>query len=267
MNKVLLASVLAGLAVATPSLKALLPADAARAREVLCRTGARWTSEEERAALARRLAEAGVEMDPAAFAGLRFALAAGAALALLPFLFLGMDFFWLASLAPLAYFAPNLWLNEKASDRRSAVRLSLADFSVLFSTALSAGADAVTALREAARGVGGPLAQEVERALGEHAVGRDLADALREMAERCNVDELRALVRVISQSHRYGSPLAAAVREHAAQMRMVRRYEVMEAAGKLSVKITVPVLFFILVPVMLALGYPAAVRLLEVFGF
>ncbi|WP_338835913.1 type II secretion system F family protein [Neomoorella thermoacetica] len=267
MNQIALASVFAALAILTPSLKNILNFDSRQVRETLCRTGLKWVSEDERTSLARKLAQAGLEMDPAYFAGLRLALVAGAIVLLLPLMAFGLDFFWLVLLAPLLYFVPNMWLNEKAGDRKSAIRLSLADFSVLFSTALSAGADLPLALTEAARSVGGPLAEEVGRVMRDYRVGKNLADALEEMAERCDVDELRALARVIVQSYRYGAPLAEAMKSHAAQMRMVRRYEIMEAAGKLSVKITVPILLCMLVPVMMTIGFPAVVKLMEAFNF
>lgn len=265
MDIALAVAMTASAAVLVPALKRAWPEKEVEPKKLLCRTGLKWSSEEDRNALARKLAQAGIEEPPEWFAGLRIALPAGFALLCLPLLILGLDFFWVVFLAPVLYLLPGIWLNGKIDARKSAVKLSLSDFSVLLSTALAAGADPATALREAGESIGGPLGQEVRRVLQEHAVGRSLTDALTDMAERVDVDELRALVRTIVQAYRYGAPLAETMRAHAEQMRTVRRFEVMEAAGKLTVKMTVPVLIFMLLPCLIALGYPAGVALLRAF--
>jgi len=262
-----IAALLAAGAVVTPALAKTITMDKDKMREVLCRTGVKLVSEEERGEIGRKLAEAGLHnISPDWFAGLRWALAGGFAALCLPLLLFGLDFFWVVFFAPVLYFLPGVWLNSRISKRKSQIRLSLADFSVLFSTALSAGADIVLALEEAARCVGGPLAEEVDRALREYRTGQSMSDALISMADRCNVDELRSLVRVVVQSYRYGAPLAESMHSHAEQMRTVRRFEVMEAAGKLTVTMVIPVLLFMLLPSMLVLFYPAIVQLMEAFG-
>lgn len=261
-----LAAIAAAGAVAVPAVVRQKVADRKDFREMLCRTGVRWASGDERTAIELKLAQAGVEERPEWFAGLRIVLAAGFAILCLPLLILGLDLFWVIFLAPFLYFAPNMWLSRRIEARKSAVRLSLPDFSVLLSTALAAGADAPTALREAAEGVGGPLEKEIGRALREHDLGRSLTDALAEMAERVDVNELRALVRTIVQAYRYGTPLAEAMRAHAEQMRTVRRFEIMEAAGKLTTKLIAPVMVFMLLPCMVSIFYPAAVHLMKAFN-
>ena len=268
MDAALAASLLAAGAVAAPALARSVRVERERVHEVLCRTGVRLVSEEERTALGRKLAEAGLyDVSPDWFAGLRWALAGGFAALCLPLLLFGLDFFWVVFLAPVLYVLPGAWLDSRISRRKSQIRLSLADFSVLFSTALSAGADVMLALEEAAKCVGGPLAEEVDRALKECQTGGSVTEALVGMAERCNVDELRGLVRAVVQSYRYGAPLAESVRAHAERMRSARRFEVMEAAGKLTVTMVVPVLLFMLLPSMLVLFYPAVVQLMQAFGF
>lgn len=260
------AALLVGTAVALPALWNITPRDKNQLKEILTRTGVKWSSEEERGALGRKLVQAGLDIPPAMFAGLRVALSSGFVILCLPLMLLGLDLFWIILLSPALYFLPGIWLNGKVAERKSAVRQSLADFSVLFSTALAAGADLILALREAASGVGGPIAAELDHALREHGVGRNINDALMDMAERLDVDELRSLVRTIVQSYRYGTPLAQTMLDHSEQLRTVRRFEVMEAAGKLTVKLTIPVLIFMLVPCMIALGFPAAIALIEAFG-
>lgn len=177
-----------------------------------------------------------------------------------------MDLFWAVMIAPVLYFVPDFWLSDKISRRKSEIRLNLSDYTLYLSTALSAGSDIRLALSEAGRAVGGALKQETDRVLLECSTAMSLNDALNAMAERCDVDELRTLTRVLIQANRYGTPLADAMRAHSEQMRTVRRFEVMEAANKLSVKLVLPVLLFILGPCMIALDYPAMVSLMSAYA-
>ncbi len=259
------AALLAGGAVLLPSLGKVVPANKARVSEVFCRTGLRFSSAEERDRLAKKLAQAGIKEKPEWFLGLRLSLVGGFLVLFIPMLLVGTDLFWLVLFAPLLYLVPGIWLNGRISKRKSEIRLALADFTLFLSTALSAGSDIRLALWEAAEGAGGALREEVERALLESSTGKRLADALDEMADRCDVDELRTLARVLNQALRYGSSLAEIMRAYSEQMRTVRRFEIMEAANKLSVKLVLPVLLFILGPCMIALGYPALVALLKAF--
>lgn len=120
------------------------------------------------------------------------------------------------------------------------------------------------ALREASLRIGGPIAEEVEKALTEEGSGKPISEALMDMAERCDIDDFRSLAKQISQSFRYGSSLAESIKDHSEQIRLNRRYEIMEAANKLSIKLIFPVLIFILLPTMVVILYPVVVSLMQV---
>lgn len=249
-----------------PTLAKSISSSEVQAAEVFCRTGLRWSSEQERSKYAKKLAQAGIDRKPEWFTGMRLTLVSFFLILCIPLLLLGMDLFWLVLLAPVLYIMPDVWLNDRISKRKSEIRLALADYVLFLSTALAAGSDIRSALREAANAVGGALKQETGRVLLECSTARSFNDAVTDMAERCDVDELRALVRVLVQANRYGTPLADVMRAHSEQMRTVRRFEVMEAANKLSVKLVFPVLVFMLGPCMIAMGYPAMVSLLSAFA-
>lgn len=244
-------------------LQVLLPRGRGQAKEILCRTGTRFASVEERSTLKRKLVQAGLELSPEWFAGLRLALSGGFALIGLPLLLLGLDLFWIVLFAPLLYLLPNVWLNSRITKRKSEIKKGLEDFSVYLSVSLAAGAGLSVALKEAAEGVEGPLKDEVLRALRSYELGKAMSDALEELAERADVNELRSLVRVIVQAYRYGSPLADSMRAHSERMRTVRRFETMEAAGKLTVKLIFPVLVFMLAPAMVTVLYSPIMNLLD----
>lgn len=230
--------------------------------EIFCRTGLKYASVEDKSKYATKLIQAGIDKPAEWFLGLRLILIAALIILCLPLVILGLDLFWVVLFVPLVYMVPGLWLNSAVKKRKNDIRSSLDNFTILFSVALTAGQSDITALREAAEGTAGPLKQEVKRALVENDTGKNLNDALYDMAERCDVDELWAIVRVIVQARRHGSPLAQEMRIHSQTIRNTRRLGVMEEANRLSVKLLFPVML-ILLSIIAALGYPAVVALMQ----
>lgn len=230
--------------------------------EIFCRTGLKYSSEEDRSKYAAKLAQAGMDKPSEWFLGLRLALVAAFVILCLPLVILGLDLFWVVLFVPLVYIVPGIWLNSAVNKRKNEIRLSLDNFTILLSVALSAGSTDIVALREAAEGTTGPLKREINRALIENDTGKNLNDALYDMAERCDVEELWAIVRVIVQARRHGSPLAEEMRKHSQSIRNTRRLGVMEQANRLSVRLLFPVML-ILMSIIAALGYPAVVALLQ----
>jgi len=257
-----LAALLTGGAVALPLLAKIDFKKSPELNEVFCRTGLKYSSEEDRSKYAIKLTQAGVNRPSEWFLGLRLALVAVFLILCLPLVILGVDLFWVVLFVPLVYIVPGIWLNSAVKKRKNEIRLSLDNFTILFSVALTAGSNDIAALREAAEGTTGPLKQEINRALIENDTGKNLNDVLYDMAERCDVDELWAIVRVIVQSRRHGSPLANEMRTHSQAIRNTRRLGVMEEANRLSVKLLFPVML-ILISIIASLGYPAAVALLK----
>ena len=80
----------------------------------------------------------------------------------------------------------------------------------------------------------------------ETRAGRRRADALRSLAQRTGVNEVRKLAAVLIQADRFGTSLADSLRTHAEHMRIQARQKAEEQAEKLSVKLVFPIFFFIL---------------------
>jgi tight adherence protein C len=93
--------------------------------------------------------------------------------------------------------------------------------------------------------------------------GKPRAEALRNLAVRTGVDDMRALVAVLIQTDRFGTSIATALRVHSDALRTERRQRAEEAAAKTTIKM-VPVLVFFVFPSMffVSLG-PAAIQLIR----
>lgn len=94
----------------------------------------------------------------------------------------------------------------------------------------------------------------------------DPAEVLQEMAERIDLDSLRSLASTLVQSRQYGTPISDALRVLAASERTARRMRTEEAAAKLSAKMTLPIMLFILPTVLLVMGAPAVLGMMAAFG-
>jgi tight adherence protein C len=107
------------------------------------------------------------------------------------------------------------------------------------------------------------LAEMFGGAVLEMRAGRSREDALRRMADRAQIDEVRAFTTLLIQSSKLGSSIAQTLRVYAAEMREARRMRAEERAHKLPVLISIPLVTCML-PVMIGvLMLPAAIRVVR----
>jgi tight adherence protein C len=144
--------------------------------------------------------------------------------------------------AAVGFFLPDVWLYNKGAKRQHRLAVSLPEGLDLLTICVEAGQGFDAALAQVARNLDGPLAQEFARALQEMQIGKSRAEAMRAMAERSSVPELRAFVSALTQSAELGIPVALVLREQAKEMRIRRRQRAEEAAQKVPVKITFPLI-------------------------
>jgi tight adherence protein C len=109
------------------------------------------------------------------------------------------------------------------------------------------------------------LCDELEIANGEMRIGKTRLDALRDLAARTGVDDLKSLVAMLIQTDRFGTSVAQSLRVQAEQLRTLRRQRAEEQAAKTTVKM-VPALVFFIFPAMFAvvLG-PAVISIARFF--
>jgi tight adherence protein C len=90
----------------------------------------------------------------------------------------------------------------------------------------------------------------------ETQAGRSRPEALRNLAERTGVEELRSFAAVLIQSDRFGTSVAQTLRVFSDDLRIKRRQKAEEAAAKLTVKIVPPLIFFIFPAILLVVAGP-----------
>lgn len=109
------------------------------------------------------------------------------------------------------------------------------------------------------------VADEFATTVAEMQVGADFGKALDNLVERTGLDELRSLVATLKQSIKYGTPLAESLRMISNEMRAARHARIEERAARLPVILSIPMALFILPCVMMIVGTPLVVQLMDMF--
>jgi tight adherence protein C len=109
----------------------------------------------------------------------------------------------------------------------------------------------------------GPLTDELRRVLAEVNVGKPQGEAFRDMALRVKMTELSLLVAAIDQAMKMGVGLGQALRLQAIEIRERRMAFIREQAGKLPVKMMLPLVLFIFPALFVVILGPAAVQMVQ----
>jgi tight adherence protein C len=167
----------------------------------------------------------------------------------------------------LGYFGPSFYLDHLVAARQERIRFALPDALDLMVVSVEAG----LALDQTIQYVGRELmithpdlSEELQLVNLEIRAGKRRLEALRHLAERTGESELRKLVAVLIQTDRFGTSVAESLRTHSDFMRVRRRQEAEERAGKVGVKLVFPI-FFLILPAMMVVA--AGPGLLQVFKY
>ncbi len=206
------------------------------------------------------------------FAGIKVFVAVGVFLLVYPYALSHVHKFFsamvLAGLASFAaYLAPNVWLNEMIKRRQTEIFHALPDVLDLLTICVEAGlgidSAMVRIIDEFKENV---LAQEFKTASSEIRAGKPRVDALRNMAERTGVDDIRALVSLLVQTDKLGASLARSLRVHSDSLRIKRRQIAEEAAAKTTIKMVFPLAFCIFPALMVIILGPAMIQIYHMFS-
>jgi tight adherence protein C len=163
------------------------------------------------------------------------------------------------------YLAPNLYVHQRGYDRKEALKRDLPDAIDLLTISVESGLGFDAAVAQVARNTEGPLAEEFARMLQEMQIGRGRTDALRSMADRTNLPDLRAFVSAMVQADAFGIPIGQVLRVQSSEIRVKKRQWAEEQAQKVPVKILIPLIFCILPCLFIAVLGPAGITIMDNF--
>ena len=221
----------------------------------------------KQARLQRRMESAGWT-DPEAASYFALAeLAVPMILALIPIALLGTRG-WMAALVAggVGYLIPDLALTRATRRHQKAIQNGLPDAIDLIVVCVEAGSSLDQAIVRASEELElamPALAGELRTVTNEIRAGKPRLEAFQGLAKRTQIDDVRALVAMLTQTDRFGTSIAQALRSHAATSRTKRRQRAEERAAKVGVKMVFP-LALCLVPALyvVCLG-PVVVKIIR----
>ncbi len=165
----------------------------------------------------------------------------------------------------IAFFLPNFVVSSKVTERKTAIEQPLPDAIDLLVTCVEAGLSLDAAMARVAQEmdlVAPILAQELKQTMLEIQAGVKRSDAFHRLSMRTGVEDLKSLSAMIIQTELFGTSVSRALRVHSEGMRTKRMQRAEEKAAMVSVKMTVPLILFILPSLMVVVMGPAALMII-----
>ena len=167
------------------------------------------------------------------------------------------------------FMLPEFWISNRTRKRQKVIRNGLPDALDLFIVCLEAGSSLDQAIVKASAELElayPALAEELRMITTEIRAGKPRLEAFKNFAARTRVDDVRALVAMLVQTDRFGTSVSQALRTHSEQARIKRRQVAEEKAAKLSVKLVIPLVFFLFPALYVVVLGPAFIKIANVFG-
>ena len=170
----------------------------------------------------------------------------------------------------VGYFLPILWLRIKTSNRQKEVLKALPDALDLLTICVEAGLGFDAAMAKVADKWDNELCQAFIRVIQEIQLGKLRREALRDMADRMEVQDVSTFVAAIIQADQLGVSIARVLRIQSDQMRVRRRQRAEELARSAGIKMLPAIVFFIFPAIFIILLGPAVIKLMtmgDIFSF
>lgn len=174
------------------------------------------------------------------------------------------DLKWLAiqTLGPgfAGYYTPIYWVEKRRGTRQEEILNGFPDALDLMLVCIEAGQSLDQAVQRVAKEIAPSapaLSEEFTIVSNEMRAGKDRPEVLKDMAERCDCQDISAFVTVMIQSATFGTSLGEALRVYAAEMRDKRVTRAEEKANKLPTKMTLCTMMFTVPPLLVIMVGPA----------
>lgn len=169
-------------------------------------------------------------------------------------------------LVMIGWVLPGALLGQAAGQRQILIRKALPDTIDLLIVSVEAGTGFEEGLVRVVEKMKGPLPDEFGRMLNECRLGTRRGQALKNMAARVEVPELRTFVAAICQAEQLGVSVADVLRVQSRTLREARTQRVREAASKLPVKMLFPLVLFIFPALFVVILLPAMIGIMKALG-
>jgi len=169
--------------------------------------------------------------------------------------------------AAAGLYLPAAFLRSKARKRQEAITDALPDALDLLTVCVEAGLginSAFLRIAEEFRLSSPTLSEEFDVVNREMVAGKPRMEALRALADRTGVEDVKSLVAMLVQTERLGTSLAQSLRVHSDSLRVRRRQRAEEAAAKTTIKLVFPLVFLLFPALFIVILGPGVLQILHV---
>jgi tight adherence protein C len=166
----------------------------------------------------------------------------------------------------IGFFGPNEFVRMAAKRRQKKVHRGLANALDLLVVCVESGLGLDQAIMQVAKELEQAhpeITEELAIVNFELKAGKRRAEALRNLADRTAVEDLKKLVAVLIQADRFGTGVAQSLRAHSDYMRVQARQIAEEKAAKLGVKLVFPIFFCILPSLFVVTVGPVVMKIMR----
>jgi tight adherence protein C len=164
------------------------------------------------------------------------------------------------------YYGPQMWLRNMITKRKERLVNGFPDALDLMVVCVEAGLGLDQAIYRVGNEVkqGHPdLGEEFILLNLELRAGLSREQALRNLVNRTDLEDIRSLVALLIQTDRFGTSIGQALRVHSDSMRLRRRLKAEEKGAMLPVKLMIPLILFIFPALMVVIIGPGVINLMR----
>ncbi|MDP3848062.1 MAG: type II secretion system F family protein [Pseudomonas sp.] len=191
------------------------------------------------------------------------------ALPFVPKLSMGVGIWLVAAAVGVGWLAPSIYVNNRKQGRMTRLLVAFPDALDLMVVCVESGLALPQAIERVAdeMAVSQPeLALELALVNAQIRAGIPSTEALKQLAERTGLEDIRGLVSLLAQSIRFGTSVGATLRIYAEEFRDRRTQLAEEKAAKIGTKLIFPLIFCLWPSFFLVAIGPAIIGVLKVFG-
>jgi tight adherence protein C len=206
-------------------------------------------------------------MTPEEFVALKFFMILGG-----PFMFLAVRYVmendWPLILTPfmgiVGFFYPNLWLSGMIKNRGDNILRAMPFIVDMLALSVEAGLDFMAAIQKVIeKAPPSPLVDEFETLVKETKIGSSRAEGLRQLGWRVNIIEINSFCATLIAADSVGASIGPLLKQLSSELRVKRSARAEQLGATAATKILIPMIFFILPAVMVAIFAPMGLKMIS----
>lgn len=221
-------------------------------------------------AIRKQLRYAGIFMEPSDFQFIKYAFLVGAVFLTLIILLVVKTELLISLLILMVgvlvgVMGPTMYLRSRVTSHQTGIKKQLPDAMDMLCVCIEAGLGFDAALLKVSQKLKGPFIDELLIVYREIQMGRTRREALQNLCDSTNLDELKTFASALVQAEQLGIPINNVMRAQSEQLRVERSQQAKEKGMKASIKMLLPMLLFIFPVVFIILMGPTVMNILETF--